>query len=65
MKLENRLNGCQDLAVIQENLMVNGLLGRTIFSSKHLICQHIMCNRLGVCNKYDIENEAADITGNT
>jgi len=24
------------------------LLGRTIFSSKHLICQHIMCNRLGV-----------------
>ena len=23
-------------------------LGRTISSSKHLICQHIMCNRLGV-----------------
>ena len=26
----------------------SSLLGRTIFSSKHLICQRIMCNRLGV-----------------
>ena len=27
-------------------------LSRTIFLSKHLICQHIMCNRLGVWNRH-------------
>ena len=35
MTLKNRLNGCQDLAVIQENLMVNSLLGRTILCFKY------------------------------
>ena len=30
-----------NLALIQGNLMVNGPLGRTILSSKHLICPRI------------------------
>ena len=44
------LAGCswQHLAEYKQNTAEHGLLGRTIFSSKHLICQHIMCNRLGV-----------------
>ena len=53
MTLENRPNGCQDLAVIQENLMVNALLGRTriLFVETYVLQQIAFCASIlsGLC----------------